>query len=137
MNTWSISHDPDSYSFPDTFDPDRFLANKFGLRADRDEEAAESDTVRRQSYAFGAGRRVCAGQRMAENSMLLAMAKIIWAFDIVAEEKLDTNLQTAWKDAILTAPKDMPITFRVRSEKRREVLEKEWQSADKFLERFE
>ena len=76
---------------------------------------------------------------MAENSMLLAMAKLAWAFTIRAPGKggLDTKMETAWKDAILTGPKEVPLEFEVRGEERRRVIEREWVKADGFLKAFE
>jgi len=137
MNTWAIQHDPESYPDGDIFDPTRFLKNDLG--SNDDINVAESDISRQKTYAFGAGRRICAGQRMAENSMLLSMAKIVWAFDIkpAGEEVLDTSVKTAWKDAILTGPKEVPLSFKVRGDGKRRVVAKEWQKADAFLKRYE
>ena len=137
MNTWAIQHDPDDYPNGDMFDPTRFLKN--GLDSNDDINIIESDISRRKTYAFGAGRRICAGQRMAENSMLLSMVKMVWAFDIrpAGEGILDTSVQTAWKDAILTGPKEVPLIFKVRGDGRKKVIEKEWQKADAFLKRYE
>ena len=67
-NTWSIHHDPAEYEKPDEFMPERFLTNKFGSKGTTD-ESTENDQ-RRVTYGFGAGRRVCPGQRLAENSMV-------------------------------------------------------------------
>ena len=67
-NAWGIHHDEDEYADADEFVPERFLRNKFGTRHDVDVDA--DDGHRRATYAFGAGRRVCPGQRMAENSLV-------------------------------------------------------------------
>lgn len=67
-NTWSIHRDKDEYDRPDDFVPERFLRNKFGTRSD--DQADMSGDHRRVTYAFGAGRRVCPGQRLAENSLV-------------------------------------------------------------------
>jgi cytochrome P450 len=138
MNIWAIHHDPDEYANPDTFDPDRFLQNPLGIKSTGTSlEEAVADQSRRTSYGFGAGRRVCAGQRMAENSMLTTMSKLLWAFDVVAEKELDTAVHTGFKDAILTGPKQFPVNFKPRDKGRRLVIENEWKKADAFLQRFE
>ena len=67
-NTWSIHRDTTEYDRADDFAPERFLRNKFGTR--NDNEPDMSDDHRRVTYAFGAGRRVCPGQRLAENSLV-------------------------------------------------------------------
>jgi cytochrome P450 len=136
MNTWAINHNPEEYPSPDTFDPSRWYTSKFGVVPESSDTA---DAWRRPSYAFGAGRRVCAGQRMAENSMLIHMAKLVWAFQIEPvgrREDLDLSVKTGFKDAILTAPGDVELRFAVRG-KRREVVEREWRDADQWLKRFE
>lgn len=147
MNTWAINHDPDEYEEPDVFNPDRFLTHPLGIRPSNaaattampaEGVSAVPDPSRRQSYSFGAGRRVCGGQRMAENSMMLAMSKLLWAFDIVAGQGLvDTAVQTAFKDAILTGPKEFAVDFQIRDAHRREVVMKQWEKADEYLKRFE
>lgn len=138
MNIWGIHHDPDEYDEPDTFNPERFLASPLGLKYKESPTDADfGDQSRRPTYGFGAGRRICAGQRMAENSMLITMSKLLWSFDIVAGAELDTAVQTAFKDAILTGPKEFSVDFKVRSESRRSTIEDEWKLADKFLQRFE
>ena len=67
-NTWSIHRDTKEYNKADDFVPERFLNNKFGTRADNEPDM--SGDHRRVTYAFGAGRRVCPGQRLAENSLV-------------------------------------------------------------------
>ena len=66
-NTWAIHRDELEYAQPEEFLPERYLSNKFGTR-----EAVfdGSDNNRRTTYGFGAGRRVCPGQRLAENSLV-------------------------------------------------------------------
>lgn len=59
--------DESEYADPRDFRPERWLDNKFGTK--RKESDAANDN-RRVMYAFGAGRRVCSGQRLAENSLV-------------------------------------------------------------------
>lgn len=80
MNTWAIQHNEEDYPNADQFDPTRFLENDFGTA--KSGPPGTDDSSRRRTYAFGAGRRVCAGQDMAQKSLLLSMAKLLWAFDM-------------------------------------------------------
>lgn len=66
-NAWAIHMDEDEYDRPEEFIPNRFLNNKYGTRKPVDENM---DDHRRVSYGFGAGRRVCPGQRLAKNSLV-------------------------------------------------------------------
>lgn len=65
-NAWSIHREEELYDQGDSFIPERFLESKFGSRED---EKGGNDH-RRTTYSFGAGRRVCPGQRLAENSLV-------------------------------------------------------------------
>jgi cytochrome P450 len=67
-NTWSIHQDPAEYDRPTEFIPERYLSNKFGTAATQEEWTDNGQ--RRVTYGFGAGRRVCPGQRLAENSLV-------------------------------------------------------------------
>jgi cytochrome P450 len=66
-NAWSIHRDEDEYAQPEDFIPERFIKNKFGSRF---QEGDSPENARRTTYGFGAGRRVCPGQRLAENSLV-------------------------------------------------------------------
>ena len=67
-NTWSIHQDEAEYDRPEDFMPERFLDNRFGTKPSRD--SGNDGNQRRVTYDFGAGRRVCPGQRLAENSLV-------------------------------------------------------------------
>ena len=68
-NAWAIHRDEDEYADPDEFIPERFLNNKFGTK----NTVSEKEDHRRETYGFGAGRRGCPGQRLAENSLVSNM----------------------------------------------------------------
>jgi cytochrome P450 len=64
-NAWSIHRDEAEYEAPEEFMPERWLENRYGTKGQETPEEG-----RRELYGFGAGRRVCSGQMMAENSMV-------------------------------------------------------------------
>ena len=69
-NAWSI-HRTSDFADHEEFIPERWLGNKFGIKSSAGGEEEEAvDEKRRVLYGFGAGRRVCSGQRLAENSMV-------------------------------------------------------------------
>ncbi|KAF1921301.1 cytochrome P450 [Ampelomyces quisqualis] len=133
MNTWALHHDKRQYDRPEDFNPMRFIDSKFGLKDATDPR----DDTRRETYGFGAGRRVCPGQKMAEDSLLSSISKLLWSFDIIPRGKLDTGIRTAFKDALVCGPKDFALHFRVRSERKKDLIQNAWLEANKFLERFE
>jgi cytochrome P450 len=59
--------DESEYDNPAEFRPERWLGNKFGTKSRESEAVSDS---RRVTYAFGAGRRICSGQGLAENSLV-------------------------------------------------------------------
>ncbi|KAG5651973.1 hypothetical protein H0H81_006747 [Sphagnurus paluster] len=66
-NTWGIFKDPDLYSSPEEFQPERYLS---------------SSVPDPRSFAFGYGRRVCPGQYLADGSLYLAIATTLSLFEI-------------------------------------------------------
>jgi len=69
-NTWGIMHDPDVYSSPLEFMPERYLSS------------AKSDVVLPdpRSFSFGYGRRICPGQHLADASLFIAIASTLSMF---------------------------------------------------------
>ena len=65
-NVWGIYWDEAEYKLPDKIIPARFMSNKYGTQHSN----KASYDHRRFTYGFGAGRRVCSGQRLAENSLV-------------------------------------------------------------------
>ncbi|KAF9040170.1 cytochrome P450 1 [Rhodocollybia butyracea] len=65
-NIWSINRDPNVFPDPDKFMPERFLNSPIG-----------PFTNINDIYAFGFGRRVCAGRHMADNTIWLTVASVL------------------------------------------------------------
>lgn len=151
-NTWAIHHDDGEYDQPEEFIPDRFLNNKFGTRNPVNESTEDH---RRTSYGFGAGRRVCPGQRLAKNSLvsplsdstrpianrwleMVNMAKIAWGFELSpGSGPVNVDIDTAYSDGFLVAPKKFPILFTPRSDKHRDIIIKEYEALKPFFIKFE
>ena len=134
-NTWAIHHDEDEYEEPNKFNPDRWLDNKYGTRTNND----DSQEQRNVTYSWGSGRRVCSGQKLAENSLRMVIAKLVWTFDISKEDggaEVDTSVESAYQGGFLIAPNKFPVRIRPRSEKHAKVVEGEFADLKSFYERF-
>lgn len=124
-----------SYEEGDTYNPDRYL-NHPRLAMDY---AASSDYEKRDHYAYGAGRRICAGIHLAERTQWRIFAKLLWAFTIepgVDERtgevvELDTE---AYDDNFAPWPIPFKLNFVPRSQKHVEIIQKEFQDVRPYLE---
>ncbi|UPX15940.1 uncharacterized protein EKO05_0006370 [Ascochyta rabiei] len=133
INAWRINHDESFYDEPATFNPDRYMQDEYGRGA-----SVRSQDIkgRRMNYTFGAGRRVCPGQKFAENSMRIHFAKLVWAFDIKRTGSLPSHDWNGWTDGLVIRPKNLKVKFELRSG-RKETIEHAWSEADAFLRQFE
>jgi len=67
-NVWAISKDEEMYPDPHRFWPERF--------------EGENNVLDPYTYAFGFGRRICAGMHFAKGTLYLTIASILATFDI-------------------------------------------------------
>lgn len=116
-----------------SFDPSRYLAypEKAGVYA------AARDAKGRDHFDFGAGRRICPGMHLAENSLFITLAKILWAFRIEPGQGPDGDplpvdlSDDAYEPGMNTLPKPFKARFVTRNETRARVLREEWAVAQK------
>lgn len=66
-NAWGINHNPDHFEKPEDFMPERFVKHPFGLKAGAQDTGYKTSL----QMGFGAGRRICLGQFLADNSLKL------------------------------------------------------------------
>ncbi|KAH7905152.1 cytochrome P450 [Hygrophoropsis aurantiaca] len=64
----TIARDPVAFPDPEKFDPQRWLDNDGNLQTDM------------RFFTFGFGRRVCPGQHVANRSLFINLALILWSF---------------------------------------------------------
>lgn len=132
MNVWQNHHSPEDYDSPDEFIPERFLRHPFGMRPDQAHDAAHLESASaRVTYDFGAGRRICPGMHSAKQSLLLGLAKVLWAFDVVPpeESEIDLSLETGFVQDIALHPKKFDVVLRLREGRTREEVLGHYESA--------
>ncbi|KAL1999237.1 hypothetical protein VTN02DRAFT_4837 [Thermoascus thermophilus] len=136
INVWALNNDPERYPNPRVFDPDRYK-NDF-LRAQ--ESATLSDPYQRDHFTFGAGRRVCPGLNIAERSLFLGIAYMLWAFDF--SHALDENGKPipvsteAVTQGIVCRPKPFPLRLTERDPRKTKMVLKAWDNAKELLSRY-
>ncbi|KAH6900942.1 cytochrome P450 [Coprinopsis sp. MPI-PUGE-AT-0042] len=74
-NIWSILHDEMVFPEPGQFIPERYLTKDGKL----DQNSKQTTTAR---TAFGFGPRICPGLYLAENTMILSIATLLFGFTI-------------------------------------------------------
>ncbi|THU79620.1 cytochrome P450 [Dendrothele bispora CBS 962.96] len=73
-NIWAITHNPDQYTSPEKFIPERYL-NKDGSF---NETHMNINTI----DAYGYGRRVCVGRHVADATLWLTMASVLATMNV-------------------------------------------------------
>jgi cytochrome P450 len=55
------------------------------------EAASATDPMERDHYSYGGGRRICPGMHVAERSLFINLARLLWGFDISHAKDADGN----------------------------------------------
>jgi len=128
-NSWAINLNEEYYPNPHHFDPSRFLERTAA------EKTWKSHPAKSGHSSFGWGRRICPGADLAANSLFIALAKILWAFNLLASKGV-TYDTFAYTEGFNIRPQKFVCEIRVRSEGHKKVLEREVEYAEKVLETF-
>lgn len=129
-NTAFLHFDPQRFEKPHEFMPERYL----GHNLYSSEYAAMSDPYQRDHFTFSTGRRTCPGARLAENSLNIALANIMWAFEVRpsmvngVEAEMDVG-DSSYLDAGFTIPKPFTARFVPRSAACLQMVKKQWEIA--------
>lgn len=131
-NTAFLHFDPRRFADPTKFNPERYLHHDLSSA----DYAALGDPQRRDHFTFSSGRRTCPGARLAENSLHIALAGILWAFKIhpvLDAAKNEVPMAPPGPDEYLDAGFKIPKPFAVRfvpvDQKTERVVREEWKRA--------
>lgn len=122
----AIHKDPNRYPDPDTFNPDRFINHTLSAAA----SANSSDVSKRDHWSYGSGKRICPGLHLAERNLWNLVSRIIHTFDIEpiagADGKPKIPKLEDYHFGLILLPPDFEAKFTVRSEKIKNLLEREF-----------
>lgn len=125
-NTMFLGSDPRKYDDPQSFKPERYLnfpRSSF--------EYAAGDQTKRDHFSFGVGRRVCPGAKLAEMTLDLALANILWALAIKPPHGVNAvdDGPDAWDDTEFQAPKAFSVRFEPRRPDALDFVKKQWEAS--------
>ncbi|KAG2138626.1 cytochrome P450 [Suillus bovinus] len=108
---WAISRDPIVFPDPEKFDPQRWL----------DSEGRLKDNIKFIAYGFG--RRVCPGLHLANHSLYISLALLLWSFRIAQRPDAPINTH-AFLDAVIAraAPFEIDVIPRIEVAKLKELM---------------
>ncbi|KAK0451911.1 cytochrome P450 [Armillaria borealis] len=98
---WSIGRSPDVFPEPEKFRLERWLDDSGNLRDDI------------KSMNFGFGRRVCPGQQLANRSLFITTAFVLWAFRLKEVDRSPIDTQAFTQTANLH-PLPFALDFEAR-----------------------
>ncbi|KAI5246852.1 cytochrome P450 [Aureobasidium subglaciale] len=133
LNAWAIMTDEGSYAEPRRFNPDRW--SELG----DDGSVIEMDLSKRETVAFGAGRRICPGMHVAERSLFLATTGILWSFSIspkqdVYGQDVLPNADNLDVGGIAARPETFQANILPRDKDRAHFVEEAWETAQELLD---
>ncbi|KAK3616594.1 hypothetical protein LTR56_025864 [Elasticomyces elasticus] len=133
VNAWGMQHDPKRFGNPEVFDPDHYSGCTTLAT-----ELANGPWEKRDHYGYGTGRRFCPGAHLAERNLFLAMAKLLWAFDITSKDTadIDTDPVTGYCEGFLVCVNDFDADFRPRGETRKQTIFREYEEVKTVFEPF-
>ncbi|EJD05381.1 cytochrome P450 [Fomitiporia mediterranea MF3/22] len=109
-NTWNITHDPALYPDPMEFKPERFINSEGKLDF--------SGATDPSKFAFGYGRRICAGWHFAENTIFITIALVLHCFNITnAKDKAGMPIPVSLNagSGVISHPEPFPCSITPRS----------------------
>ncbi|KAL4861620.1 hypothetical protein BDV12DRAFT_207858 [Aspergillus spectabilis] len=126
-----VVQNDDRYDDPFEFRPERFMKNNYRFG----QASTLADAAERDHFSFGVGRRICPGLHIAENSLFITVAKILWAFELKPpldangkEEPIDIS-DDAFEEGTILVPRVYRLRFVPRSPGREKVIRHEWEQA--------
>ncbi|WEW61695.1 cytochrome P450 [Emydomyces testavorans] len=122
LNHWAMDNDKEAFGDPENFRPERWLENP---------DLPET--------FFGFGLRGCPGRHLSMDSLAIVTSRLLWAYNINHAyengKKVIVDAEEAQKNAVATTifsvVPDFKASFEIRDAKRRDIIEREWATAEK------
>ncbi|KAE8146925.1 cytochrome P450 [Aspergillus avenaceus] len=109
-NVWAFTRDPEVYSEPNEFKPERFLG-----------ENPELDPRR---LVFGFGRRICPGRVLADSAVYINIAESLAVFNITKKVENGKVIEpkVSFQPGLISHPEPYEVTVKPRSPVHEELI---------------
>ncbi|KAK7681815.1 hypothetical protein QCA50_015162 [Cerrena zonata] len=136
MNIYGLYRNPDFYDAPDQFQPERFMNSEFGTKPGADISTFRSD------FHFGGGKRVCIGDQFAQNTIVINVLNLLWAFnfeldDLASRDKTTPLTVKDFAPGLVAGPQPFRCKIHPRSEVHASLIRSEYQQSRAVLRAFE
>lgn len=148
-NSWAINLNPTYYPNPHHFNPIRFLSSnpdelpylpRLSNLDLHERSPTQAHPAKDGHSSFGWGRRICPGAGLAQNSLFIALARLLWAFEFCPVRNLDGTARKydtmAYTQGFNIRPQPFQCNIRIRDESRRLVLGTSLKAAMEVIESF-
>ncbi|KAF9632405.1 Cytochrome P450 [Lasiodiplodia theobromae] len=132
LNVHGIHRDPEAYPDPKVFKPERWEGKLETVLSD------EQVGARTDLFAFGAGRRVCPGQHVAEQNLFFVISHWLWAFDTqkkkdpVTGKEIDIDMDDV-RPGLVNTMNPYEVEVKPRSRERAEWIKANWKKQRETL----
>ncbi|KAF8989895.1 cytochrome P450 [Cyathus striatus] len=128
-NIYAITKDPELFPDPEEFKPERFLDTT-------------NHRLNNFDLPFGFGRRICPGIHVANHTLFIAIARILWAFDISAGKDHTGQVKVPDPNAftgggLTRRPVQYGCTLTPRTSEIHQVMLEEASKADEALHEWD
>ncbi|XXG96065.1 hypothetical protein Hte_002342 [Hypoxylon texense] len=130
----AIHNDPNRYPNPRKFDPTRWANDNQSSY----ESARNPDVTQRDHYSFGVGRRMCLAMNLVDQSLFLAISRLLWAFDFnrAIDQKTKEEIIPDMEDlasGLFTMPNPFRARIVPRDQSRIDRIRQDWLQASEEL----
>jgi len=119
-NVYEISRDPLIYPEPDVFRPERFMDKE-----EKEEIECPASLMREGIHSYGHGRRSCPGSHLANNTLFILFATLLWAMKIKSRKVGDVDQSNFKDEGLIARCPNFPCEFTWRDQKAKESILKE------------
>jgi len=124
--------DPSLHVDPTTFSPSRYLSHPFSSA----HYMTSPEPAARDHFSFGAGRRACPGVHVAERSMFINMACVLWGLNIrkkIGKDGKEVQVSDKIMPGFFSIPEPFEVDIKPRSEVHARVMREEGERVARAL----